>query len=139
MTMIAPRPATLFALASTTVAALTFAPGFAHADTADEVLTKTVRFQDLNLDNRSGVESLYRRIENAAGEVCGPDRRTGSPFVSAAWTKCVTTAVQQAVRTVDRPSLTAYYVQHQAHQVVPTLAVRDRREGVERSRRHDGP
>jgi UrcA family protein len=136
--MVAPRPATLFTLTSITVAALTFAPGVAHADTAREVLTKTVRFGDLNLDNRNGVESLYRRIENAASEVCGPDRSTGSPFVSAAWTTCVTNAVQQAVRTVDRPSLTAYYVEHQGRQLVPTLAVRDRREGVERSRRHDG-
>lgn len=137
--MVAPRPATLFALISITVAALTFAPRLAHADTASEVLTKTVRFGDLNLDNRSGVESLYRRIESAAREVCGPDKHTGSLFVSAAWTTCVTNAVQQAVRTVDRPSLTAYYVEHQGRQVVPTLAVSDRREGVERSRRHDGP
>jgi UrcA family protein len=40
--------------------------------TANEPISKeTVRFSELNLSSRSGVEALYKRIATAAGHVCG--------------------------------------------------------------------
>lgn len=40
--------------------------------TANEPISKeTVRFSELNLSTRSGVEALYKRITAAAGHVCG--------------------------------------------------------------------
>jgi UrcA family protein len=43
-----------------------------NPNTANEPISKeTVRFSELNLSTRSGVEALYKRITAAAGHVCG--------------------------------------------------------------------
>ena len=40
--------------------------------TANEPISKeTVRFSELNLSTRRGVEALYKRVATAAGHVCG--------------------------------------------------------------------
>jgi UrcA family protein len=71
-----------------------------------------VHFADLNLDQPAGVATLYRRINFAAGHVCGEPYRTGSHVISDDWSNCVTQAVHRAVLALDRPTLNAY---HRAH------------------------
>ena len=84
-------------------------PQVAYAESYDRPPTQIVRFGDLNLNSRAGVEVLYRRIESAARDVCGPAEDPGSRRPSAAWQSCVREAVMTAVHKVDRPLLTAYF------------------------------
>ena len=62
------------AITSATVGALAT---LAHADDARAAPQQIVAFGDLNLRSVAGVEILYPRIERAAQEVCGPERRAG--------------------------------------------------------------
>jgi UrcA family protein len=72
----------------------------------------TVRFNDLNVDHPAGAAVLYRRIHQAAQDVCGESQSPGSRFISLSWISCVAQAVDRAVVEVDRPALTAYYRLH---------------------------
>jgi UrcA family protein len=85
------------------------APRVTHADSVDQSPTAAVRFGDLNLDTRSGVETLLRRIQTAAGEVCMQYEPHGTFLPSAAHRACVRNAVSGAVHDVGAPLLTAYY------------------------------
>jgi len=81
----------------------------AHAASIDDSQSRVVRFDDLNLATRTGVEVLYRRIKDAAHDVCGEPTVTGSHLVTEAWKECVASAVRQAVLKVNQPTLTTYY------------------------------
>jgi UrcA family protein len=98
-------------VAAAMLAALTLAgtASLAHADTPSASEKQIVRYGDLNLATQAGLQALYRRIENAAADVCGPSTVTGSRIVSTAWKDCVGSAVRNAVLKVNHPSLTAYY------------------------------
>jgi UrcA family protein len=85
------------------------APRVTHADSVDQRPYAAVRFGDLNLDTRSGVETLFRRIQTAAGEVCKQYEPHGTLLPSAAHQSCMRNAVLGAVRNIDSPLLTAYY------------------------------
>jgi UrcA family protein len=85
------------------------APQVTYADSIARPPTETVRYADLNLDTHSGVETLFRRIQSAAGEVCKEYEPHGTLVPSAAHRSCIRNAVSGAVRKVDSPSLTAYY------------------------------
>jgi len=85
------------------------APRVTYADSVDQGRTAAVRFGDLNLDTRSGVETLFARIQTAAGEVCKQYEPRGTLLPSAAQQSCMRAAVLGAVRNVDSPLLTAYY------------------------------
>jgi UrcA family protein len=71
----------------------------------------TVRYYDLNLDNAEGVASLYRRIHQAAIEVCKPTE--GPQVVNrifwTAWNECVNHAIANAVKAVHNEKLRAYH------------------------------
>ena len=85
------------------------APRVTYADPVDQRPTQAVRLGDLNLDTRSGVETLFRRIQIAAGEVCKQYEPHGTLLPSAAHRSCMRNAVSGAVRNVGSPLLTAYY------------------------------
>ena len=70
-----------------------------------------VHYQGFNLDQPRDVTRLYSRITVAADRVCGPRSLTGSHYKTADYQACFSEAVAQAVDSVDRPSLTAYYRQ----------------------------
>ena len=97
------------AAALLTVVTLTGVLSLAHADPLFDVATRTVRYDDLNLATPVGVEALYRRIQDAARDACGPSVVTGTHIVVESWKDCVNTSVRQAVLAVDRPALTTYY------------------------------
>ena len=68
------------------------------------VRTEVVKFDDLDLTRPAGAQELYRRIEQAAREVCeprGPDYYGLNPD-----TTCRKSAVAVAIRQVGAPLLT---------------------------------
>jgi UrcA family protein len=70
-----------------------------------------VRFDDLDLNRPSAVVQLYRRIGNAAEQVCTNfEGRTLSEIVQHQ--RCVAAAVDAAVAEAHRAPLSAYYRQH---------------------------
>ena len=74
----------------------------------------TVRYSDLNLNSTGDVASLYKRIQDAATEVCKPAQ--GPQSVSrmhwTAWNQCFYHAIGTAVQTVHNDKLSAYHWQH---------------------------
>ncbi len=110
--MISPRLSAAVAISSCVLASILVIPRVLGAEPAGQLPTKVVHYADLNLNSRDGVEVLYRRIQGAARDVCGPPARTGSRIVSAVWQACMANAIRTAVQGVDRPLLTAYYDEH---------------------------
>lgn len=106
--MISPRLLTQ-AIGACALAGILSASHATYADSVDQPPTAAVRYADLNLATRADVETLFRRIKFAAAEVCKPYERQWTLLPSAAYQFCVRNAVSGAVRTVDVPSLTAYY------------------------------
>jgi UrcA family protein len=73
---------------------------------AQEVQSKVVRFADLDLTKPAGAKALYGRIRAAAHEVC--DQSAGSdPILRPAVHACIDKAIDDAVRKVNAPALTA--------------------------------
>jgi UrcA family protein len=74
----------------------------AHAD-QPETRSVTVRFGDLNLAKKSGVDTLRWRIRYAAEIVCG-DYRTPDLQRLSRYRSCVDEATQSALARVERPA-----------------------------------
>jgi UrcA family protein len=100
----------LFALAVLALVASAF--GIAQAFAAEPGGTtplKHVRYDDLNLSREAGVRKLYERIKDAAEIVCAPfNGRQLSQRMNQV--TCVTSAMERAVRQVNEPALTGYYL-----------------------------
>ena len=68
----------------------------------------TVRYADLDLSRHEGAQALYRRLQGAAQQVCGPF--DGRDLNSAALHRaCLAQAITEAVVKVDQPLLTAFW------------------------------
>jgi UrcA family protein len=81
----------------------------AAGDRGDEPLGHTVNFADLDLTRGPGVAALYARIRSAAQQVCGPvDARQLQALTN--WKRCTKQAIARAVRDVNAPMLTSYYL-----------------------------
>jgi UrcA family protein len=90
---------------------LTFTvPGVRPAGDPD-VLTKVVRYGELNLQSDEGVVILYKRISAAADYVCSQYVNLGNLRVIAKWRDCHTSAISKAVADVGHPRLTRYVAQ----------------------------
>ena len=98
-------------IAAALLATATFASvlSAAHASPIDDSQSRVVRYDDLSLATPAGVEALYRRIKDAARDVCGEPTVSGSHLVTEAWKDCVAGAVRRAVLKVNQPTLTTYY------------------------------
>jgi len=69
--------------------------------------SKSLRFRSASLDNPAGVQELYSRLRLAAKQMCaqpGDEARNGR-----AATTCEHAALETAVASVDRESLTALH------------------------------
>ena len=64
----------------------------------------SVRYDDLNLSTKAGVDKLYRRISSAAREVC-PDVYSRETSTVLAAQRCQTAAIARAVSQVNNPAL----------------------------------
>jgi UrcA family protein len=80
----------------------------ANADTLSDVPAEAVRYRNLLSANDHDVAVLYRRIDAAAGRVCGQRLAPGSVVVAPAWRRCVHNALRHAVADIDVPAVTAY-------------------------------
>ena len=83
--------------------------GAAHAAGDAGVSAKVVHVSDLNLRSSQDVAELFRRINFAAQAVCpDPDSESGIRANQARY--CLKQAVQNAVRRVNSPALTALFL-----------------------------
>lgn len=71
---------------------------------AEELQTKTVRFNDLDLSTTDGAKTLYNRIRAAARTVCTSYET--DPILRMAGKACIDKAIDNAVRQVNAPALT---------------------------------
>jgi UrcA family protein len=78
------------------------APVMASQTTAQPI---TVKYGDLNLNNREDAATLLARIRAAARRVCGA--QSARLDLQHAWRVCYDGSVNAAVATVDSPVLTA--------------------------------
>ena len=92
------------ALSATMLAGVTQAAGF-----GDDPPKQTVSYQDLNLKSDAGIKVLYRRIQNAADQVCG-NTDTRDLQVTSAKRACIERAISNAVAAVNSPMLTQVYL-----------------------------
>ena len=91
----------LFAVAL--LGATSFASGAQAGDIGPD--GRTVQYADLNLNTSAGAKVLYRRIRNAAKQVCG-DEDSRQADVAAAAKACVDQAIVASVRAVNQQQLT---------------------------------
>lgn len=92
------------------LAAVAASPLNALADSAgfEQTPTRVVRYGDLDLNQQSGVVSLYSRIRSAAREVCEPIEEVSIKLLRAKY-DCRQDAVARAVADVNSPALSDYY------------------------------
>lgn len=81
----------------------------AAASSSYDVATRTVRFRDLNLNNRNDVVTLYARIKAAAIEVC---ERTDSRSIVTLFAErhCKEQAISRAVADVQSSQLMTFHM-----------------------------
>lgn len=80
----------------------------AHADSAGEFRSETVKYADLNTASDQGAAVLFHRLTNAAKSVCRDLEPGRSLGVMNAYNSCIQKAVSHAVADVDRPAVSAY-------------------------------
>lgn len=103
------------AAALTLGAALFLSAAPAHADRIDGAVTVSsaptirVSFAELDINKPRGLQVLYSRIQRAAEIVCGVDQTRRDLARGRLATACYKTAVDDAVRQINRPTLTALH------------------------------
>jgi UrcA family protein len=97
------KTSTRLAVTLSTLSMLAGATAALAAPSADtEIVTKVVRFKDLDLATGTGAQTLYERISAAARVVC-----RGAPL--GAVRECRLRAVDDAVRTIGSPLLSSVH------------------------------
>jgi UrcA family protein len=75
-------------------------------EATEDVPSKTVRFDDLDITKTAGAKALLGRIRAAARDVCELSTER-DPIMRPAVRPCMEKAIDQAVRKVNAPALTA--------------------------------
>jgi UrcA family protein len=99
--------ATIAAVAAVAVTTFGLADGILPA-TRSALPSVTVAYARLDLSRPEGAQLLYRRLQQAASQVCGRIDRVdveGYPR----WQQCYDAALQRAVLQVNAPELLALY------------------------------
>jgi UrcA family protein len=94
-------------LALTSIACLIAAAPAGASQPSPEAASVTVSYGDLNLSTTEGASTLYRRIRLAADSVCGYKGRT--LLEQQHWMSCFNGAVDRAVGSVDKPTVTSLH------------------------------
>jgi UrcA family protein len=116
------------ALASGLVTLLSVCSVGVQTARADESARQVkVSYADLNLSSMQGAEALYRRIKNAAGEVCYP-REEKNLALMASRRACIHTAMSDAVTHVGSPTLMAVYNTRDGRSQPLQVALSDNRQ-----------
>ena len=82
----------------------TLSPDCLAATAPHEVRTEVVRFADLDITHPAGALELYRRIQQAARDVC----ETSGLDQDLQYRQCRSSAVARAIGDVGAPLLTEY-------------------------------
>jgi UrcA family protein len=90
------------------LAAGSFAVDARNIERAAELPRVTVRYTDLNLNTRAGVEALYARLRAAARDVCSVGLRRSLNDVMAS-KRCYRQTLATAVETIKWPTLSALH------------------------------
>jgi UrcA family protein len=101
----------------------TMVAGVSNAAEAGGVASQqAVTYKDLNLNSNAGIQILYRRIENAANQVCG---NVGARDLRAASAQkaCVERAISKAVADVNSPMLTMVSVVKSSDSVTQSFPI----------------
>jgi UrcA family protein len=69
----------------------------------------TVSYSDVAFGDTAGAADVYRKLKNAARQVCGIDTGSKSLEMRIAARDCFEQALADAVRRIDRPTLTAIH------------------------------
>jgi len=101
------------AVAVTLTAALIGHSVAAHADRLDGAVggapSITVNYSELDISKPQGLTVLYARIQRAARSVCGVDDSPRELSRARHSMVCYKSAIEDAVRQVNRPTLTALH------------------------------
>jgi UrcA family protein len=73
---------------------------------AEDVPSKVVKFNDLDINTADGAKVLYKRIRAAAREVCELST-SGDPILRTATKGCIEKSIDRAVKGVNAPMLTS--------------------------------
>jgi UrcA family protein len=92
----------------TAVAAITQSHSAFGHEHSEAARTQVVRLADLNGASADGAAAVYRRVKKAAENVCRDLDPYRQLVRQEAYTKCIETAVGDAIVTIDRPAVTAY-------------------------------
>jgi UrcA family protein len=95
-----------FALGAS-VLALVAAPAASVSAQPEQSPSVTVKYSDLNISNREGARTVYRRIESTARNLCGDEPDIHDVGALHSWRACVNTSVDNAVGRLDAPMVTA--------------------------------
>ena len=87
-----------------------------------------VRYKSFYVNSVWGAEALYRRLSQAASQVCADGDDPVSLATSRSFQRCRQAAIEEAVAKVDRPRLTAVYDEHYPDS---PLAIRGREAAAE--------
>lgn len=83
-------------------------PAFAEtARAVDEAPTQAVSTRGVDFASKDQVKHFYAKLKGAAAAVC--DSGSANPRFSMTDASCTRQVVSQAVKTVDKPVLTALY------------------------------
>jgi UrcA family protein len=108
------RPNTLACLTVALAVSGTALAGTPSTARSADVPTVTVRYDDLNLATDRGTAVLYKRITNAARQVC-PDEFSRDLAVVTASRACQAKAIARAVQDVNNPKLALMHEAHLSH------------------------
>jgi UrcA family protein len=90
----------------------------AQAPGQTTVISTKVRYDDLDLTHAAGARVMLERITSAARRDCYPEPTFREPAQYSDWRHCMATAIDDAVRRLDAPMVTAAYGARQASGVV---------------------
>ena len=95
--------------AAIALTALTLLTVDARANEPKNLPSVTVSYSDVAFGNSAGAADVYRKLKVAARQVCGFDQGTRSLELRVAARDCFEEALADAVRKIDRPTLTALH------------------------------
>ena len=99
---------TLISVGMTAIAALTIAQtASAEARPDVQVMQRTVKFGDLNLDSEQGATALLHRIRIASRYVCGGYTSNAAYANTRNFRACVRDAQSRAIAQVNSPAVQA--------------------------------
>lgn len=103
------RATSVLVASMTMTAAMSMPATAAHAAANDSTASVTVHFADLKPDSDAGSKTLYRRLRQAAKEVCGDEFSVRDLDERRNVEKCQQVAIENAVAQVNQPRLIDLY------------------------------